>query len=286
VSERIQGRFFLVGCARSGTTLLQTLLAGHPRVASFPESHFFPGTIHLRRWFRKAGLAPWRARSRLLVFLREAGLDEERWRLPRTALFVRQYVKVFLKILDAHARKLGKTHWLEKTPQHLHYIAEIERLVPRARFIHLVRQGADVVASLYEVTHRHPETWGGATDIDACIDRWLGDVAITRRHLGRPAHTMVRYEALVRDPAAVLVRLCDFMGLSYDPAMLDRQADAARQVVLAGEPWKAAAGEAVREAGERKFETLFNEEERRYIEAHLSGVDLEEVAPADPAGAS
>ncbi|MGC1525664.1 MAG: sulfotransferase, partial [Phormidesmis sp.] len=34
-------RLFLVGCARSGTTLLQSLLASHPGVASFPESNFF-----------------------------------------------------------------------------------------------------------------------------------------------------------------------------------------------------------------------------------------------------
>lgn len=284
MKDHVRGRCFLVGCARSGTTLLQTLLAGHPRIASFPESHFFPGTIHVRRWFRKAGLASRRARPRFLAFLREAGLEEERWRLPRTALLVRQYVQAFLEILDAHTLNQGKSHWLEKTPQHLHYLAEIERLVPGARFIHLVRQGADVVASLHEVTHRHPEDWGGSTGIDAGIDRWLGDIAITRRHLGRPGHIAVRYEALVRDPTAVLVRLCGFMGLSYDPAMLERQAETARRVVLAGEPWKATAGEAVRETGERKFEALFSKEERRHIEERLAGVDLEALDPEDPAG--
>jgi hypothetical protein len=47
VAKTIQARFplqrtrlFLVGCPRSGTTLLQSLLAAHPQIASFPESHF------------------------------------------------------------------------------------------------------------------------------------------------------------------------------------------------------------------------------------------------------
>ena len=40
-TRAILSRIFLVGCPRSGTTLTQSLLAAHPMVASFPESHFF-----------------------------------------------------------------------------------------------------------------------------------------------------------------------------------------------------------------------------------------------------
>ena len=42
---KIKDRIFIVGCPRSGTTLLQSLLAAHPQIHSFPETHFFPNTI-------------------------------------------------------------------------------------------------------------------------------------------------------------------------------------------------------------------------------------------------
>lgn len=284
---RIRARVFLVGCARSGTTLLQSLLAGHPQVASYPESHFFPSTIHTSRWCRKLRLASPSAAPRFRAFLREAGLDRRGYTAPRGALLVPRYVRALLRTLDRASLETGRPVWLEKTPQHLHYVDEIERLVPGARFVHLVRNGADVVASLYEVTHAHPERWGGESDVDTCVERWLGDVAITRRHLGRPGHTVVRYESLVRDPASVLRGLCDFLGLAWDPAALERRREAAGALVLEWESWKAGAAEEIRAGGSGKFERLFGEERRRAILERLAAVDLDELSPlAAPPGSS
>ena len=48
-------RIFIVGCARSGTTLLQSILASNKAIASFPETHFFRGTIpkyRVLQWFK------------------------------------------------------------------------------------------------------------------------------------------------------------------------------------------------------------------------------------------
>ena len=62
-------RIFLVGCPRSGTTLLQSLLAAHPDITSFPESHFFRHLIDNRRWLHRTfGIASKRARTRKIKF--------------------------------------------------------------------------------------------------------------------------------------------------------------------------------------------------------------------------
>ena len=63
-------RVFLVGCSRSGTTLLQVLIASHPRIHSFPETSFFINGIGVRcRPLAWIGLSP-RARYAIENFLR------------------------------------------------------------------------------------------------------------------------------------------------------------------------------------------------------------------------
>lgn len=89
--DPIQARLFLVGCPRTGTTLIQSLLAAHSQIASFPESHL---------------------------------------------------------LLAGGGTRWGQTIWLEKTPLHLLYIKQFEQFIPGVKFIHLLRNGADVVASL------------------------------------------------------------------------------------------------------------------------------------------
>jgi hypothetical protein len=265
---RVQ-RVFLVGCARSGTTLLQSLLASHPSIASYPESHFFRHLSGGRRW-RWVGLPSRRARPRLEQFLGELAHPSAPRALPRRVVLRRQYVSFFLGLLDSLALGERKAIWIEKTPSHLWHLDEIERLVPGAKFIHIVRDGTDVVASLYDVTHRYPEVWGGARSIDACIDRWLKDVAISRRYEGRENHLAVSYERLVDSPREVLEEICSFLGIEYANAMLRDHRLTAERVVLESEPWKSNAFRTVRRRPGRKFEELFEEEEQRYILARLS----------------
>jgi hypothetical protein len=142
-------RLFLVGCPRSGTTLLQSLVAAHPQVASFPESHFFTRIISSRPVLRHLGLASLRARPQFTLLLDLLGRPELRTCLPRLAVSPRQYARAFTTVLDTVAREQHKQAWLEKTPRHLEYIDDISALVSNAKFIHLIRNGADVVASLY-----------------------------------------------------------------------------------------------------------------------------------------
>lgn len=273
-------RVFLVGCPRSGTTLLQSLLAAHPEIATFPESHFFQTVVPRRRSLRVFGVASRRARPRFERFLGELGCDEERWRLPASAVMVRRYVAAFVGLLDSLAQQQGKSAWLEKTPRHLRYIKCIEKFVEGASFIHIVRDGADVVTSLYEVTHEHPGVWGGAMSLERCVGRWIEDVRISRDHLHKPNHALVRYERLVQDPEAVLTELCGFLGVEFSEAMLLERSAAAKRVVLESEPWKASVGGAIANANSKKFFELFDEAQRKYVLSRLSAVDLDEELPA------
>jgi len=273
------GRLFLVGCPRSGTTLLQCLLAAHPLIASFPESHFFTHLVPGQRWRRMLGQAKEGIDGRYLEYLEKLERLDLRQRIPQGKKKAAPYARSFTRILDELTEAQGKEIWLEKTPVHLLYIKHIQKLVPGARFIHIVRSGEDVVASLYEVTHKHPEVWGGSRNLEECVTRWLGDLRTSARYRSRPDHIVVRYEKLVAEPKEVLEDVCRFAEVEFDAQMLADYSGEAERLVLKAETWKTGAGGAIKSANAGKFHKLFDEEQRQYVRRRLAGVKLEELFP-------
>ena len=273
-------RLFLVGCPRSGTTLLQSLLAAHSQVVSFPESHFYNTMTTSRLRLRQLGLASPRTRPNFDRFLGLVGHPEMRRYLPFWAISRRQYSRAFIAVLDAIARQQNKHVWLEKTPRHLHYIEDISAFVPECKFIHLIRNGEDVTASLYEVVNQHPDRWpsipaGDAADCaDRCVDRWVQSVRLSQRYVGEPNHAMVRYEHLVEAPEEVIRGLCEFIGVPFEARVLAHYADHAASLVLPFETWKQSVTQAIESGPERKFDQLFDEAQRRHISARVAQVDL------------
>jgi hypothetical protein len=293
-------RIFLVGCPRSGTTLLQCFLGAHPEIATFPETHFF---THLVAQWRsrlagmprrdlagraggtmsdlriRLGISRGGGRERLASFLKEIGRPELVARYP-SGLSLKKHAQACLSILDTLAGEQKATAWLDKTPDHLGYIDVIERYAGDCKFIHLIRNGTDVVASLHDANQRFPDDWQARFDtLDKCIARWNHSVELTARHLGKPNHLLVRYENLVEDPEAVLREICAFLDINFDKGMLQDHREVAKRVVLSKEEWKAGASTAVTNANGAKFQQLFTPEQRTYILDHLV------AAPGDAAPA-
>ncbi|TAG97326.1 MAG: polysaccharide deacetylase [Oscillatoriales cyanobacterium] len=205
-------RIFLVGAPRSGTTILQSLLAAHPEIISFPESKFF----HYLLYEEFATKLP----SRLETFFRDEinrpeflhDFDNSQTDENKAAWFVR--------ILDGLAVEENKSIWLEKTPEHIYFIEDIQRLVPDAKFIHILRNGMDTIASLYEATRTFSNLWGGVWDLEHCIKRWKDAVLISHKYVNESRHMFVKYEELIDNKNLVLAGICDFIGIEYDAAML------------------------------------------------------------------
>ena len=250
----IQSRLFLVGCPRSGTTLLQSLLASHPEIASFPESHLFQ-SLWIYRWSRLLGLASSKGRKQLDWFLQEINQPQLLHNLPKNARFMGQYGKVLQAALDRATQAQDKSIWLEKSPEHVRYIRYIEASIPNAKFIHLVRNGSDVVASLYDVTHKHRQAdiWGEPWELEKCIRHWVRSVEFSALHLNKPNHILVRYEKLVESPEVVLRELCDFIETPFSPSMLQDYGKMAEKVVLKNEAWKASVAAPINNANSTKF---------------------------------
>ena len=275
-------RLFLVGCARSGTTLLQSLLASHPKIASFPESNFFNHLFSHSEPKRKAlGLISRRAKPRLANFLRESGYDG--YQPSPLMLFPSQLTQHFSDTLDQLTAQQGKNIWIEKTPTHLYHLDFIAKHIDQPKFIHIIRNGKDAVASLYDVRQKYPRQWfNEPASIELAVARWRQDVSISLRYADHPDHILVRYEALVACSQQVIARLCQFMGIDYMPDMLDSYISTAQTVSLAREPWKAGVASPIRNANSTKFYSLFNQQAQAYILRHTSTLDLGALSAFSP----
>jgi hypothetical protein len=107
--------------------------------------------------------------------------------------------------------------FLEKTPSNALFISEIRELLPEARFIHLVRDPRDVVASLLAAA----KTWGAdwaPKSATAAAEMWvehIGAVQKAARSLSQDAFYEVSYEELSRFPAKTLKSVSKFLDLNW-----------------------------------------------------------------------
>jgi hypothetical protein len=284
ISERdsaIKLRVFLVGCQRSGTTLLQVLIAGHPRIHSFPETSFFINGIGLRRrplaWL---GLATGKECWAIEQFLRGIGREDLSSMLPKRPLLLRTSVGCFVQILDHLTLEEGKDIWLEKSPMHIHYIRFIKKYIPNNHFIHIIRDGRDVVASNYARALQCPSKFGRQQKLTYGIRLWNRSLKTSVQYLGKPGHTFVLYEQLVAQPELVLIRLCDDVGITYNSRMIDKAPETAQQVVLPHALWMVRNVMQPPQPQPSKFDRLFDQETREWISRKLKLSELEKIKKA------
>ena len=200
-AKRLVDPFFIVGCGRSGTTLLRVMLDSHDDVAVPPESLFIPD------YLRSDKPAPVLRRALLREYeIREWGLEVTEADLEGCE----DGAALIARIHELYAQSNGKQRWGQKTPRLVRHGALLKQHFPGARFVHMVRDPRAVANSLMRSNvHRSNALYAAK--------RWNNDVAAG---LTLDPVLTVAYEALVTDPEPELKRICDFLGLAYSPSML------------------------------------------------------------------
>jgi len=205
--------FFIVGCPRSGTSLLRDLLRSHRRISIPGESHFIPG------YFRGYGNPHDDMEARRLAE-RILGLHWVRaWRLqltPESFAGDRTFRQLVSRLFSAHAAGQGRERWGDKTP---HYVREIPTLVeifPDCRIIHIYRDGRDVALSWLRVRFQPRNLFTAAR----MWREYVGAGRRAGRNLPSESYMEVRYESLLARPEETMRRVCDFIGEAFDPAVL------------------------------------------------------------------
>jgi Sulfotransferase family len=223
---------FIVGCPRSGTTLLGRMVDAHPNIAVIHEGRFAPDWFERRRGLTPDGHVTPELIDRLLdhrpferVSVRPAELERLLGDGDRVT-----YADFVSRIFDLHGRAHGKQLVGDKTPHYVRSLPTLHALWPAARMVHLIRDGRDVAQSVLgwkKVTER-----GGSVARYSAFDEdrvatvacwWEWFVRLGREDgaaLGPAVYHEVRYESLVAEPAVECERLCEFLGVPYDEGML------------------------------------------------------------------
>jgi Sulfotransferase family len=213
---------FVLGCPRSGTTLLQLMLHAHPRIAIPPETRFVLTAYRDRNGFgdlrdeaNRRALAGSIVDQRQTLFY-DLGLDPQQI-VEEIAAGPPTLGSALGTVFRAYARRFGKPRWGDKRPGYYQYIPELRRLFPDAQIVHLIRDGRDCVASLLAMP------WF-TQDIYGAVCTWIEAIDYSRRaarRLPADAYFELQYERLVADPARHLAALCGFLGEQYDQAMTE-----------------------------------------------------------------
>jgi hypothetical protein len=226
---------FVVGFQRSGTTLLQTVIGAHPAFVAPPETYFDIRILQLASFY---GDLEDDRQLRVAVqdtidfpLLAGCGFDVEEV-YERARRGPRTYGGLLDAVLSDLAARHGKRRWCEKTPGTP--ARRLWRVLPEARFVHIVRDPRSVVASSLKTpwTPRDPafiaREWRVFTENNRDFARTDG--------AGRVLH--VRYEDLVADPEPVVREVCEFVGEDFRTEMLDGSRRGGVTISPIAAPWQ------------------------------------------------
>lgn len=206
--------FFIVGVARSGTTLLRWMLEEHPNLAIPIESHWIVDLAGFRTdWNRDR-------QAQVVASLLNDPKYRRSWMSEAAlqALAVEplpSYAHLVEAVFGLYAAARGKPRWGDKTPWYVEHIGLLHELFPAAVFLHLIRDGREVAASLLEMGERPSAAIAAAY--------WCKAVRSAQNagtQLGR-CYCELRLEDLIAAPESTLRRACGALGEVYTPTMLD-----------------------------------------------------------------
>lgn len=196
---------YVIGSPRSGTTMLQILLANHPQVASTVEQTLYQHYI-----------VPWLDTWAMEV----CNLEERGWKLGLPILWQEAELVEFLSefLRRAYAKivalKPAATHVLDKHPGYSLHVKTIRRFIPHARFIHMIRDGRDVACSMMAVHGKMGFAPARLTDAAA---KWKRFVLAAREAAAfGPDYLETRYEDFLEQKTDAYARVLEFCRLPAD----------------------------------------------------------------------
>lgn len=231
---------FIVGPPRSGTTLLQSILASHSTVDTLPETHFFENVIPAlgQMYFDPNSEFPICGIPTIRKELLRAGFDLG-WEKDERK-FKGQTTKSIFEYLVSSYIDPSSLIFVEKTPGHARYIPQIRIFYPDAAFIAVVRHPVESVGSMWNM---HPLSLS-----DTRFPRVKSLIALTTlwKHCCKTILDnrndnlkLIKYEDLVQEPEATVRNLCDFLGIEYESKMLlDFGTVSKKFVRISVSPWK------------------------------------------------
>lgn len=202
---------FLVGFPRSGTTLLDTFLRGHPQAEVIEEKPMMALSV--------AHLGEFRPLEQI------EALNDDELRLMR---------RLYFDELKKHVKAEGRKIVIDKFPLNLVYAPEMHALFPNARYILALRHPLDCMLSNYKQNFRVNAPMYLMSDLQraaALYDNAMSIFRLCRERYDLRVHD-VRYEDLTTDAESVLRPLVSFLGMEWDSSVLDHKQSARQRRMI------------------------------------------------------
>lgn len=219
---------FIVGSDRSGTTLLRLIVNQHSQLSVPAETWFLIDLVDEFGLERPLDVA---TVERAIEIVKAKG----RWK--NFSVTDTQFAEItghapmglaefFDRLMTYEIESTGKPVWVDKSPEYVLHLDWLAPLFPEARFIHISRDGRDVFESLQPRRWRGRTPWRIGQYWAACID------SADRARSALPADRWlwIKYEDLVLDLDETVKQVCAFLGVTFEPAMLDFHESAAGNV--------------------------------------------------------
>lgn len=202
--------FFILNAGRSGSTLLNRILNEHPELG-LPTEQYFLGPAIFKYHFYNYML--WKDLMQVIV--------GELWdaRKHTWELNLKEIIPEIID-LEVGKRSLGqvveslfrqvidKPQWGDSTPLNTVYYKELYHLYPNAKYIFLIRDGRDVVASY---KNGGKDAFGELAQVEASSQRWSLHATALQWYKQRTTVLEVKYEDLISDSDDALNRICQFL---------------------------------------------------------------------------
>lgn len=261
--------------------MVRAALARHPAVLAPPETALFEG-LHAdaaQRWGDldappehrplRQRLGFTRRQQRELFSSLQAWLPASGRRTRPAPLRTHAFKREFFSLLDLMAAHACKDMWLEASPGHVLYLREIDRHAPGARYVHVIRRGTDVLASMLDASLLVDERNAFGSGVMRWARRWTRAMQIHQLHAAHPNHYLLFIDDLFERPQEEWRRLCAFLELDADPLLAQLGDDGVQTPADSHDTWMLG----FRHLPRHRTETLLSPSMQRWLHGALHAYD-------------
>lgn len=264
--------FFILGNPRSGTSLFRLMLNSHPHMVIPPESGF------LQWWYSKYNnwsLEDSTDEHKVIDYVTDllSSKKIEDWNLDKETL-----IKVILTEKPINYLELSTLVYLsyknnsnlevlrigDKNNYFIHHLNTLNRISPKAKYIHLIRDGRDVACSYRNIKQLKSTSVYKPNlvySIEDIAKEWKLNITSIANFLVDKPHLKIRYEDLLFNPEMELKKVCEFLEISYNDTMLNFYQDDLNDEPLNTRDWKMKTLEPLDNTNSLKYLKILSQEE-------------------------